>query len=111
MIVILDNWSNDKFIIVYFIILHRRITILLKKMGASATARRSASLKRLFPNFHTEDWEKMQQDDISQRNGIYGNYHTYKNRINNEEIDQYELFFMTEKEKKIYEQCFMERLR
>ena len=79
-------------------------------MGNSS-ARRSASLKNLFPNFRIDDWELLNERDTSQRNGIYGNFNTYRNLITGEEIDRYELFFSNEKEKRIYEQCFVERLR
>ena len=63
---------------------------------------RNSSLKKLFPNFREEDWEEVIEPDNSQRNGIYGNYHTLKNRLTGEEIDKYELFFNNEREKKIY---------
>lgn len=79
-------------------------------MGNSGT-KRTASLKKLFPNFNLEDWQEIRPEDASERNEMFGNYRTYRNCITSEEIDRYELFFASDREKKIYEQCFLERLR
>lgn len=77
-------------------------------MGNTRLARAN-SLEKFFPNFHREDWQEVGSSVES--SGLFGEFTTLRNRTTKEEIDRYELNFSSDREQRIYEECFIQRLR